>query len=751
MKHRFYIIILLAALSFSGMAQTIGEAFYIYRNDGGFNAFFRDEVDSIAYSHYDADSIYYDENVTQLVYTADSLYRIPLAVIDSVGFVTPKNVYKPGVVRLEGEVRSYIVSTDSLTIFFMTETPALILPKIGDYLFTEEVSSVFPIGFIGKVESVQKENGRIAVICSQVDFEDVFEYYYYASNKTVDASRRQADEQPQVEENTWERTWSPGTITFPLTNFTTPNIYPDPLGDLSFDVSNHQSISLTPTFRVKYVRIVTPRRGTEVCLDISEEDVIAEDFSMSGHINYSHDLLSTNDIPFLQLGIPFLWLYGKAGVFVNADATISGEQHFKQTYKYTFHCEGCSRSLFGTRASLSGIHLSSEHSGEIMAKGSIELGIYCELGVAFVDSRIASVAYRGEVGVGIEGNAMLYKKDAETALHSTDVYKTLRGNDIQFKWFYRTGLPVKLLWFGWPNSHVPHDHVFARISLVPNFSDTKLERDPNDNTTLFATTKASGACLPVDLGFTLFEQESTNSIPTSYSRFGYVGMNAEMYASFFNMSTSKKYEVYPTVKLLGIEMLAEPKAEENNTSCPDSNHPHMIDLGLPSGTKWACCNVGASAPEQYGNYYAWGETQPKAVYNWDTYAYGSSWDNVVNIGSDIAGTYYDAAMANWGAPWRMPSKAQCDELLTNCTSVWTTQNGVNGRKFTGPNGGTIFLPVAGNRWGSELDDAGSRGYCWSSTLYESDPGYAWYLGFYSGGVYTNGYSRYCGQAVRPVR
>lgn len=710
-------------------------------------------MDSIAYSHYDADSLFYDEIVTQLVYTPDSLYRIPLAAIDSVGFVTPENVYKPGVVKLVDEIRNYIVSTDSLTVNFKSDTPVALLPSAGDYLFTEEVSTVFPIGFIGQVRDVDFKDGLIAVSCSQVSFEDVFEYYYYVMDNKVELSRKKKANNPDVKEKKWERTWSPGTFTYNLTDFITPNIYPDPLGDLSLDVSCHHSMSLTPTYRVKYVRIVTPRRGTEVSLDISEEDVIAEDFAMSGHINWNHDILSTNDIPFLELGIPFLWLYGKAGVFFNADATISGEQHFSQTYRYTFHCECSSRNLFDVRSSLNSIHLSSEHSGEIMAKGFMELGIFAEIGVSFVDSRIASVAYRGEVGIGMEGNAMLYKKDAEEALHSTALYKTLQGSDIQFKWFYRTGLPVKLLWFGWPNAHKPHDNVFARVSLVPNFTDTKLRRDDADNTALFASASASGACLPVDLGFTLFEQQSTNSNPATYSRYGYMGMSADIYASFFNMSTSKKYEVYPTVKLLGVEMLAEPKAEEKGeTSCPDDRHPHMINLGLPSGTKWACCNVGASTPEGYGNYYAWGETSPKSEYGWDTYQYGSSRDNVVNIGSDIAGTAYDAAIVNWGAPWRMPSLAQIQELLNNCTSVGTTKNGVNGIKFAGPNGGNIFLPAVGWRSVAGLDNAGTVGCYWSSTLRES-----WGAGAYDllfniwGDALRSYYDRFCGLTVRPVR
>ena len=197
----------------------------------------------------------------------------------------------------------------------------------------------------------------------------------------------------------------------------------------------------------------------------------------------------------------------------------------------------------------------------------------------------------------------------------------------------------------------------------------------------------------------------------------------------------------------------EPETPEEKayTSCPDANHPHIIDLGLPSGTKWACCNVGATTPEGYGNYYAWGETSPKSVYNRDTYAYYNSNTGYVNIGSDIAGTGNDAATANWGSPWRMPTKAQCDELRTNCSSTWTTQNGVNGWKFTGPNGGTIFLPAAGNRWDSDLYDAGSYGSYWSSSLGESGPNYAWYLIFDSGGAYTDDNSRYGGYTVRPVR
>ncbi len=190
-----------------------------------------------------------------------------------------------------------------------------------------------------------------------------------------------------------------------------------------------------------------------------------------------------------------------------------------------------------------------------------------------------------------------------------------------------------------------------------------------------------------------------------------------------------------------------------------------IDLGLPSGTLWANMNVGASSPEDYGDYFAWGETTPKSEFNWSTYKWcnGSS-TTLTKYCSDSSYGYNgytdtktvldaedDAARANWGGDWRMPTKADFQELIDNTTNEWTTQNGVYGQKFTSSNGNSIFLPAAGYRWGGKLYDAGSGGYCWSSSLNGGDPNGAWDLYFGSGYLYTyNGY-RSRGRSVRPVR
>lgn len=185
------------------------------------------------------------------------------------------------------------------------------------------------------------------------------------------------------------------------------------------------------------------------------------------------------------------------------------------------------------------------------------------------------------------------------------------------------------------------------------------------------------------------------------------------------------------------------------------NGHEWVDLGLPSGVKWATCNVGASSPEEYGNYYAWGETSTKETYDEDNCPTdGLSESELQSQGYiDSEGnltSQYDAATANWGGDWRIPTKAEQQELIDNCTWEWTIQNGVNGYKVTGPNGNSIFLPAACYRDGSSHDCAGEFGNYWSSTPNESGSDGAYDLFFYSGFQCVNWYYRNYGLSVRPV-
>ena len=193
------------------------------------------------------------------------------------------------------------------------------------------------------------------------------------------------------------------------------------------------------------------------------------------------------------------------------------------------------------------------------------------------------------------------------------------------------------------------------------------------------------------------------------------------------------------------------------------NGHEYVDLGLPSSLKWATCNVGATTPEEYGDYFAWGEVEPKVEYTWSTYKYGSDYTQLTKYCNDSSygkdgftdnktelDPEDDAAAVNWGGSWRMPTTVEQDELCYNCTWTWITQNGVNGYKVTGPNGNSIFLPAAGYIFGGTLDDAGSFVQYWSSSLGTGSPYYAYVVEFTSNNVNRDGCSRYYGFSVRPV-
>jgi len=197
------------------------------------------------------------------------------------------------------------------------------------------------------------------------------------------------------------------------------------------------------------------------------------------------------------------------------------------------------------------------------------------------------------------------------------------------------------------------------------------------------------------------------------------------------------------------------------TSASPAPTHEAVDLGL--SVKWATMNIGANAPEEYGDYFAWGETTAKTDYSWSTYKWCQGTNKTLtkyNTSSDYSYSAPDnktqleladdAAYVNWGGTWRMPTDAELTELRTKCTWTWTSLNGVNGMKVAGPSGNSIFLPAAGYRSGTSLHSAGSLGNYWSSSLDESTPSGAWYVLFNSNGANRYNSNRCYGRSVRAV-
>lgn len=208
------------------------------------------------------------------------------------------------------------------------------------------------------------------------------------------------------------------------------------------------------------------------------------------------------------------------------------------------------------------------------------------------------------------------------------------------------------------------------------------------------------------------------------------------------------------------------QCEKNNDEIANEKHEY-IDLGL--SVKWATCNVGATTPEQYGDYFAWGEVKPKRYYDWGSYKYCVGSESTLTkycFDSDYGKNGFtddktildledDAAHVNWGGNWRMPTVEECEELEIDCEWTWTTLNGINGHKVTGPNGNSIFLPAAGAMGGDVNSSLDEQGWYWSSSIANTKdyhlPSQAYYIGFTTEGAHTDiPLTRRYGFSVRAV-
>ncbi len=821
---KLHLILLLTLATLSATAQTIGEAFYIYRNDGQINGFLRGEIDSIAYSHYSEDSLYYDDFVTQIVYTPDSIFQIPLAAIDSVGFVTPKTEYKPGVIDLSEELMPYIVGCDSLTISFSNSMPADLLPKVGDKLMTLEMNDLFPIGFAGEV--VQSSQGRVE--CERVPLEDIFETYYdvrsaygYIEDEGDGGSRLKIE----PINKTWTRNFKMNTITIPFSSEVSLAIVPN--RDLAFKRGNEFSVEITPTFHVRSTLIINRHEGTYFSAIVTCNANIKEKMGIFGGLEWSHDFLDNQKIE-EPIG-PYVNFLFNPGLFLRVSAIASLSVVFEQNYKLHWGRDWSSKGKNALKPSCGGRLKSWDIDVEGCVDGSIGTGAYVEVGVSLLHSELDKFVFRGEIGGEFVGHGVIYNSDIANVSAETRGYERLKNSSFDVNAFASSALQVQLLGgFIGGGISLPFNlsYPLKTWDMVPTFSNTTFKQCLSPQNSADACSDVSGNCLfPVKVGLSVRGEDGAE-VDDFYANNKFKNGNKQLSYTFKGLNVNNNYTLYPKVHFCGLELLASPSAEmektvfpvtlsgfrvtnaqhqdggfshngqaydysydvtvtatldadaegiaewgyiyldpngdeariplsqfghsytdsryayyrnaphatctlygyvryegsndivrgerhdfpldyQGETSCPDANHPHWIDLGLPSGTQWRCCNEGAFTPEAYGGYYQFGQ-----------------------VGS-------------------APSLDQIKELLQYCSYTWTTLNGVNGGKFTGPNGGTIFLPAAGSRYYGELYGVGSCGYYWSSA--PLDEYSAYYLYIDGGNADWDRSSRDGELSVRPVR
>ena len=992
MKRLLTSILLFAAFLCGAHAQN--DALIVYRNDGAIHGFLRADIDSMVCSQIDLDSLLHADYVVQEIWTADSVYRIPLAVIDSISFVKPPTIYKEGVTKIEEGLLPYVVGADSLTLKLKSDTPSYLLPQTGDLLVLLEGCEVLPYGFAGKVETVNTLGDCVEVVCGQTYIEDVFDSFCsvqtmvgYAEESENASSQRSPSSPDRITFNPDDKIFELGPYTISLTGELSQGIIPS--GDLALAGGTDASIRISPTFRIHTLVILEFTRGLLIECSLKGDLRVSSQVSAYENLVLEHKRLN----PVINFPIAstarLVNFYLHPGVFIRGKAAITSTVKDRRDYEFGMSYGYSSKGENVIKPSLDGRLVSSSTDVEGSIDGSLAMGGYLEVGFNLGSRDIARACVRGEMGMQLNGNFVLRNSDIEEAESSTVLYERLRTSSLEWGPFVNVSLIASVAHtqavLTWPISSVD-----KRWDFVPTFSSTELTHTPGSATSADASTYLSGECVvPVPVGYKLFDADMNEvadyDAPESYTK----PLYSPLMHSFENLSQNVDYyEVYPTVRLFGYEMLATPsdkmvmngypvitafevtdseyksgafmnngrsydykydvdltveignlegvadwgyvcndmfddgykrislmkygqsytgkhtfyrneahstaslstyvlyegdfhfqwydsepqdypldhkvnycahpvitdfkvtdskyksgaflnendgryydykfdvaltaevdslegvadwgyayrdpngtikrislmeygqsytdtryayyRNEAHSTaclytyvryggdseyyygepqdypldykekilSCPDDNHPHAIDLGLPSGTKWACCNIGATNPEGYGGYYAWGETSEKDYYDRDSYAHYNS--DYINIGSDIAGTSYDVAHVQWGGSWVMPSKDRLVELAKNCSRKLTTVNGIRGTLVTGPSGGQIFLPAAGCRWNGNLGHVGSRGHYWSSTQHPDYSDYAYGLGFVSPDWRWSSDYRDYGQSVRAV-
>ena len=729
-------------------AQSENDAIYIYRNDGQFNAFFDARVDSITCSHYDADSIWHSDWQMQVVHTSDSIYRIPLAVIDSVTFHPLEPVLNEKVFPLTPEHAPYILSADTLSFTMSATTPNPLRPSLGNIVVASYDCMAFPDGIMALVVSVEETSSGILYLCESASMDDVYEQilYHGICENPAAATRFTGRADGILWDEDFQMQIAAGGTT---TGFSVNDV-------AAFEITLQKTLG-SPL----YTRIVVANNiRMQVDFNASSEASISEQRQLGPTVNCGR--IGVPQFPLIWFA-PQLMLYG----YFEEDGAVSLDfsAHMNRRDKITLTYNGGQWTSRHDPFVESAVDVAS-----LSMDGSAEIGLKPEIRLSLNGSPTS-------IGISLRSGVKQYcsfKFDALSYL-DTGVYDALKES--RFRTALTRGGSIFAQAGIIESSSMRHEHPLLDSEqplgeerwLLPLFTVPEYSEGASKNMAILSSTVSRELLFPVEVGLSLYDDKD-NLVSTKYHPVSYGSSDTwnftQLEQSFESLSPGKRYVCYPMVKLFGAEFRATPSKDFriDDDLCDDANHVHAVDLGL--SVKWACCNVGASVPEGYGGYYAWGGTEEKSDYTLWTYKYylgdlNGDGDNYESnewqyIGSNISGTSYDVARMKWGGGWRMPTLDEIQELFEKCSWEWTSVNGVNGRKVTGSNGNSIFLPAAGYRLGTEVIGRGSLGFYWSGTQGERTGYCAFSLCFNSGGYdwdssfYLDSSLRSHGFAVRPV-
>lgn len=573
----FYKVIICCCMLMASFVSKAQNAYYFHFHDKGIQVFYTDMVDSMTVSKVDLEGIEHDDFVTQQVWMNDTVFNYALADIDSVSFVTPSTIYQPGVVKLEDGLENYVVSQDSLTIIFRTDTPSDLLPRKKDKLVYLRQTDLFPAGFAGEVVEVVKENSGYKVDCTLASLSDIFVRYYSTSNDNVQTRAIN----PIYGHG--EAIWEAKDLTYPLTDELLPFISEESDDDDAFSVDNDASISLSPKVSLRGTLIVTPEEGTYVCVSSNGTFDVTSNFSLNGSLKVDKVWRFTGKkrwqacIP----NCPLLVAFVDPGVFVDASLSASVDATVNQKVSSAFLLNMSTKrreNLRNQPLTFKVQETSFDVGGSI--KGELNAGVYTEMGIAvndigFCKNDIAKLYARGEVGIHVGGNLEVNSKFLKEGIKNTEAYETLRNSGIwsNFYWGaaigYQLDVPIINLNFGQEIEWEGHigEPLFDKC-LAPTITSPNAYREHGDFSTITAKADVEGDCLmPVEVGFGAFDTNGNKLVSKYYGK-KFANENssfADYSVALENMSTVKDYELSPVIKLFGHELKAYPSVGVEKT------------------------------------------------------------------------------------------------------------------------------------------------------------------------------------------
>lgn len=577
MKQIFYKVIICSCMLMTCLVSKAQNAYYFHFHDKGIQVFYTDMVDSMTVSKVDSEGIEHEDFVTQQVWMNDTVFNYALADIDSVSFVTPSTIYQPGVVKMEDGLENYVLSHDSLTIIFRTDTPSDLLPRKQDKLVYLRQTDLFPTGFAGEVVEIVKENGNYKVDCTLTSLSDIFVRYYSTSNDNVQT--RAID--PIYGHG--EAIWEAKDLTYPLTDELLPFLSEESDDDDAFSVDNDVSISLSPKVSLRGTLIVTPEEGTYVCVSSNGTFDVTSNFSLNGSLKVDKVWRFTGNkrwqarIP----NCPFLVAFVDPGVFVDAslDASVDATVNQKVSSAFLLNMSTKRRGNLRNQPLTFKVQETNFDVGGSV-KGELNAGVYTEIGVAvndigFCKNDIAKLYARGEVGIHVGGNLEVNSKFLKEGIKNTEAYETLRNSGIwsNFYWGaaigYQLDLPIINLNFGQKIEWEGHigEPLFDKC-LAPTITSPNAYREHGDFSTITAKADVEGDCLmPVEVGFGAFDTNGNKLVSKYYGKkFANENSSFSDYSvALENMSTVKDFELSPVIKLFGYELKAYPSVGVEKT------------------------------------------------------------------------------------------------------------------------------------------------------------------------------------------